>query len=187
MSVKNDFIMPIIVLLFICFFVSGALAVVNSITKPVIMQAEAERAAEQKKQIMPQADEFITLNIDSIRSEGNLPRAVTNIYRAANNTGFIVAVSIRGFGREDIKLLCAIDMNGRVIRASILSHSETDSYAARVFNERYIGQFWGRDRNGISVIDTISGATITSGAFKKAIEYSLEAFEVVTNRGIRYE
>ena len=187
MSVKNDFVMPIIVLLLICLVVSGALAVVNSITKPIIMQAEAERAAEQKKEIMPQADGFITLNIDNIRSDGSLPRAITDIYRATNNTGYIIAVSVRGFGREDIKLLCAIDMYGRLIRASILSHSETDSYSARVFNERYTGQYWGRDRNGISGIDTISGATITSGAFKRAMEYSLEAFEIVTNKGNRYE
>jgi len=179
MSMKKDFLMPIIVLLFICFFVSGALAVVNSITRPVIEYEAAYRAAEEKKVIMPQADNFEQLHIEG------LPRTITEVYRATNNIGYIFSVSVRGYGRDDMKLLCGVDMNGRIIRAAVLEHTETISFFNRVFNEQHRDQYWGRNKNEIEDIAAISGATITSTALKNAMRDSLTAFEIVTGQGVR--
>jgi electron transport complex protein RnfG len=180
MSIKKDFVMPVIVLLFICLFVSGALAVINNITDPVIKAAAAMRAAAAKKEIIPQADDFEQLTIDNLRNEGKIPRTVTEVHRATNDTGFIFAITVIGYGGE-IKLLCGVDPDGRVIRTAILAHTETQGLGTPIFEAPHAGQYWGRDKGGIEGIAAISGATITSVAFKNAIRDALTAFQFVKN------
>jgi len=189
MSIKKDFIKPIIILLTICFVVAGALAIINSITKPVVEENARILAALQKEKIMGEGVEFITaaddetLRIDYLRTLG-LPVRITDVYRAANGLGYIFAVSIRGYGRDDLKLLCGIDMDGKIIEttpdALVITHTETQSFFNRVFSDRHLEQFWGADINSIEAVDAVSGATITSNALKNAMRYSLRAFEIVT-------
>ena len=173
MNIKNDFIMPIIVLLVICLFVSGALAVVNSITEPIITEAAKIRAAEEKKRIIPDA-EFDLLNIE------DLPRTVTEVHRATNGLGYIFAVSVIGYGTEEIKILCGVDPDGRIIRAVVLSHNETQGLGTPIFEEPHAGLYWRKNKREIESVSAISGATITSNAFKRAMRDALTAFEIVT-------
>ena len=179
MSIKKDFVLPIIVLFVICLVVSGALAIVNNVTKPVIEKAAAERATDARKEIIPQADGFEIFDIEMLRSDNNMPRAVTEVLKATNDTGYIFTVTEIGYGGE-VNFICGISPNGRIIRAKVLSHNETPSFAARVFNESHLGQYWDTDRNGIEEIAAISGATLSSGAFKNAMRHALTAFEIVS-------
>jgi len=173
MNIKNDFILPIVVLLFICLFVSGALAVVNSITEPIISEAAKVRAAEEKTKIIPGA-EFELLNIEG------LPRTITEVHRAANGLGYIFAVSVTGYGTEEIKLLCGVDPAGRIIRATVLSHNETQGLGTPIFEEPHAGQYWRKNIREIEGVTAISGATITSNAFKRAMRDALAAFDIVS-------
>jgi electron transport complex protein RnfG len=124
-----------------------------------------------------------TLKIDYLRTKG-LPVRITDVYRAANGMGYIFSVSIRGYGREDLKLLCGIDMDGKIIEttpdALVITHTETQSFFNRVFSDRHLEQFWGADINSVEEVDAITGATITSNALKYAMSYALRAFEIVT-------
>jgi len=178
MSVKNNFVKPIVVLSVICLFVTGALAIVNSVTRPVIEEAAKERAAAAKREIMPLADEFEMLDIESPRYEGRIPRTVTEIHRAVNGMGYIFAVTVIGYGGE-IKILCGIDLDGNIIRTATLAQTETKGLGTPIFEEPHAGQYRGRDRSGIEAITAISGATITSNAFKNAMRYAFDAFAIV--------
>jgi len=175
---KKDFIMPIIVLSMICLFVTGALAVGNYFTQPVISAAAAERARQAMREIIPHADGFVSLELHG------LPGAVNAAYESTNNAGYIFIVTTVGFG-GNIRVMCGIDPDGRLIRTTVLSHEETPSFAARVFVESHVGQYWGRDISGIGGIYTVSGATVTSAAFKNAIRYAFAAFEIVRAGGVR--
>ena len=181
MSVKNDFIKPVIVLSLICLFISGALAIGNSITQPLIESAAAERAYAARKEIMPDADDFEPMDVYILRNERSLPRGITAIYRATNNVGYIFMITTPGYGGE-IKLICGINMDGRIIRTATLSHTETQGLGTPIFEEPHAGQYWGRDRNGIESIAAISGATITSNAYKNGVRDALTAFEIVSGR-----
>jgi len=174
MNLKNDFILPIIVLSLICLFVSAALAVVNNLTSPVIEAAASERAAAARKVIIPQADGFELLIIN------DLPRRVTEAYRATNNTGYIFMVTVIGYG-GDIHLIVGVDPAGKVIRSAVLAHNETQGLGTPIFEQPHAGQYWGRDRNGIESVEAISGATITSVAYKNAVRDALIAFDVIRN------
>jgi electron transport complex protein RnfG len=171
MNIKKEFITPIIVLMCICFFMSGALAVVNSITEPVIQAADAVRAAEAKAEIMPLAEGF-----DLLPLEG-LPRTIREVNRATNGIGFIFLVAVNGYGGE-MRFLIGVEPAGRVIKSKVLSHSETIAFFNRVFPNRS-DLYEGREISEIEGIEAITGATITSDALKTAMRDALTAFEIV--------
>lgn len=52
-SKKADVIKSIVVLAVICLVISGALAVVNSFTSPVIAAAAAERETQARQAVLP--------------------------------------------------------------------------------------------------------------------------------------
>jgi len=169
---KKDFIVPVLILSLICLFVSGALAVVNSFTDPIIKNNENERAQAARKEIIPQAEDFIKLEID------NLPNSIIEAYKTSNNAGYIFTVTTHGYGGE-IKLICGVDPKGFIIRTAVLSHNETQGLGTPIFEEPYSGLFWNKDKNAIESIDVISGATITSNAYKNSIRDSLLAYDIL--------
>ncbi|MCL2800166.1 MAG: FMN-binding protein [Treponema sp.] len=179
MSAKKDFIIPILVLGLICLFVTGALAVVNHFTYPKIKSDSAERAYIARSKIIPEADGFVLMDIKNI----GLPESIIEVYKTANEAGFIFTVSVKGFGRENMRLLCGVDIDGRLIKSNIndlvLSHTETPSYFNRAFSEIHLNRFWNGNKTDIEKIDAVSGATVSSNALQKAILYALTAFELI--------
>ncbi|MCL2832622.1 MAG: FMN-binding protein [Treponema sp.] len=172
MSIRNDFTMPVLVLAILCLLVSGALAVGNRYTEPVIEQAAAMREEAARKEIIPQAESFIPVE------NHNLPKSVTEVFATSNNTGYIFVTITSGYG-GDIKIICGISPGGKLIQTALIAQTETTGLGTVVFEKPYAGLFWGKDREEIQDIAAISGATITSRAFKKAIEDSFEAFKIL--------
>jgi len=182
MKIRFDVIQSILILSFICLLVTGALAVVNHFTYPRILSNIARRAYAARIKIIPEADEFVLVDIENLRANG-LPETITEIYKTTNNIGYIFTISVKGFGTGNMRLLCGVDMDGNIISSTkddlVLSHSETPSYFNRVFTDSYLNNFWRNDKNGIEEIDIVSGATITSNALKDAMRYALVAFELI--------
>jgi electron transport complex protein RnfG len=168
---KKDFVLPILVLSLICLLMSGALAAANMITRPLIEQAAAGRAEAAMKEIIPQAEEFIPLDI-----EEGLPKTVREIYEAGGGKGFIIIVSAQGYGGEML-LMCGITPDGKIIKSTVLSHSETPGFGDKVFaaaNER--------EARG-EPFDAVAGATISSRAYRNGLRDAVEAFEAI--KGVR--
>ena len=178
MSVKTDFIMPILVLTLLCFLVSWALAVGNSLTQPIIEEAAAQRAETARKDIIPQAAGFELLDMESFYNESQMPKTISAIYSTINNLGYIFLVKTSGYGGE-IELLCGITPDGKITKTAVLSQRETKGLGTPIFEEAHAGQYRGRDKNSIEDVQAISGATISSNALKKGIRDSLTAFEIL--------
>ena len=168
---KKDFFMPIIVLSLICFFVSGALAVVNNFTAPVIENAAAERAAAARKEIIPHADSFELIVIEGV------PRTITEIYRADNNKGYIFMIAVPGYG-GNIYMICGIDIEGKLLKTAVLSHTETKGMTDPVFSDPHESQYIGKDKN-LNNITAVTGATISSNAYRNGIRDAFIAFELL--------
>ena len=177
-NIKNDFVMPILVLSLLCLFVSGLLAVGNRLTQPVIENAAMLREETARRDIIPQAEGFTPFDINGINDV--LPKTITGVYTTTNNTGYIFMVTTTGYGGE-IKLICGIDTNGRIIKMAVLEHTETVGLGTPVFEEKHAGQFRGRDRTDIEGIEAISGATITSTAYKNSARDALTAYGIITS------
>ena len=171
---KKDFVMPILVLSLICLFVSGVLAIGNAVTQPVIREAAAQRAEAARREVMPHAEDFVL-----IEAEG-LPKTITEVFGTTNNVGFVFMISVTGYG-GDIKIICAIDPDGIIIKTVTLAQTETAGIATPVFDQEI--QYRGKDRY-LHGIDAVSGATITFNAYKNGIRDAFEAFEIV--KGVRF-
>jgi len=171
--------MPILVLTLLCLFMTGALALVNSITYPVIKAGAADRAFTAMKEIIPFANEFTKLEINREKFP-DIPETVSEIYTTDNDSGYIFIIYIRGYGGT-MKLICGINPDGKIIKSKVLAHSETPGFAATVFDRAV--KYEGEGKAFVSKLDAITGATITSNAYKNALLDAFSAFEAVKGGG----
>jgi len=170
--VKNDFVMPVLVLTLICLIISGALAVTNTITEPVIANGAEQRESLAMKEIMPQGDGFEPLDTSG------LPAAIGEAYRTTNNVGYVFVATVAGYG-GDIELICGLNADGKIIHNKVLKQSETEGLGARIAENPFSDQFDGIDKSQLDSVDTITGATISSKAYINAIRDVFTAFDII--------
>ena len=164
----RDYVFPILALSLICLVMAGALALVNDVTYPVIQEAAAVRQFEAMQNIIPAADEFAAIDL------APFPDSIVAAYRALNGAGYIFVARARGFGGE-MRIMSGLTANGEFIASTVLAHSETISFANRVFG--YRDMYEARGQNLLDV-DAISGATLTFRAYQQALNEALRVFEI---------
>jgi len=172
---RKTYVMPLLVLTVICLVVSSALAFMDSITSPVILDAAAERAQVAMAEKIPDATGFERIDLDSVN--GSLPSSIREIYRTNNGIGYIFIAAVNGFS-GDITVICGIDPGGRIISCSTLSNTETRGIGTILEQESFLAPFKGLDNN-LEGIDTVAGATISTRAYIHAIEDIFTAFRLI--------
>lgn len=167
----KDIIKPIAVLAGICLVVTAVLAYINLITSPIITAAEQEAAEQARMEVMPGANSFEQIDIE-------LPEGVTEAY-TSDNGGYVFMLSTKGYGGE-IKLICGIDAGGSITGISTLSHAETSGIGSKVVENGsgYREGYYGKTADNYSEVDAVTGATISSKAYKKALNGAFEAYEL---------
>lgn len=176
MSKKADVIKSIVVLAVICLVISGALAIVNSFTAPVIESAAAERENQARQAVMPEAASFEPLE------QSDFPEGVVSGYQgldsAGKTVGYVFTVEGKGFD-DTISVMCAIGTDGNILKCSTLDvSSETKTLGGKTANPEYTDQYIGQN-SSLDGVDSISGATITSTAYKGCVEKAFAAYELV--------
>lgn len=167
---KNDFVMPIVVLVLICLVVSGALAATNSVTEPIIVEGAIIRAEAARIEILPEADGF-----EQVALQEEI-YGVTDCFKATNGAGYVISVSGDGYGGNgSLSLMIAISEDGKIIATKTLANGDTKGIGSRVSEAAYESQFAGMDKN-LSGYSAITGATVSSGAYKSAVQNALAAF-----------
>ena len=179
MSQKKDIIKSIAVLVIICLVVSGALAVVNHFTAPVSAANAAAREDAARKELIPDADSFVQ------ETEVKLPEAVVSAFCAEKGgqaLGYVFTTQGKGFDGT-ISVMCAIDADGKIICVKTLDvSSETKTLGGRTANPEYTNQYAGKDQT-LDGVNGISGATITSTAYRGCVEAAFEAFRCMKEAG----
>lgn len=171
---KNTFsemIKPVLVLVLICLVVTALLAYVNTVTSPIIAKAEQSKTEQAMSEVLKEADSFEKLTLK------NIPESVTDAYRAENGAGYVFMMTAKGYG-GDIKLICGIKSDGKVEQCQTLSHSETSGLGSKITEDPYKSQYSGKTSDTVSEVDAISGATISSNAYKSAVEAAFEAYDI---------
>ena len=77
---------------------------------------------------------------------------------------------------EYILIRVSLTPDGRIIDCLTLSQAETNGFGSACAEEKFYGQFDGKTEESYNEIDAISGATMTTDGYKKAI---LRAFQSV--------
>lgn len=175
-SKKAGIFKSVAILVVICLCTSAALAVVNHYTAPVIQAAAAEREEQARQAVLPEATAFEPLDRD------DLPTEVVSVYQGKDSAGapvgYVFTVQGKGFG-GDISVMCAIDNNGTILNCSTLDvSSETATLGGKTTEAAYTDQYRGKDA-ALDGVNAISGATITSNAYKGCVETAFAAYELV--------
>ena len=107
---------------------------------------------------------------------------IANYVNYVKKTGagtFMIEIKTSGNYTADtpIVVLVVIDADGKVVDAQTVSHAETPSPGGMQLEDgKFNANFIGKDEAGAGEVDTVSGATFTTTAYKNAI---LNAFNVV--------
>ncbi len=157
-------IKSIVVLVCICAAVAVMLAVTNYITAPIIKENENAAANEALLEVMPNGKDFKKVDISAY----TLPKTVTEVYSEANG-GYVIRLTTTGYA-SGMNIMCGIKADGTVSGAKCLSSGETLGYE-KTYGENFVGL----DADGAAAVDTISGATLTSGAYRAAVADAFNA------------
>lgn len=167
-------------LLGICLVVALLLGVVNSFTKPVIDEAQAEKTAAAMRQVLP-ADEYQSMDA--------LPDGVLSLNKAVSGgetIGYVVEVEPSG-SQGKITMLVGVDAETKAVTGvSVTSQKETANIGTKVVNDqsvldRFIGM--SHEKGEITVnagenrFDGISGATVSSKGVTTGVNTALAAVE----------
>jgi Predicted NADH:ubiquinone oxidoreductase, subunit RnfG len=172
---KKDFFAPVAVLFAICLMISAALALTNELTVSIIEGAEKKAAEEAQIEMLPEAEGFTLVEND------HLPKEVTEIYRADNGAGYVVIMSVQGYG-GDVKIICGINTEGEIVNTKTLSHSETNGIGSKITGEEFATQFIGKDSK-LQGVQAITGASISSEAYIAAVKSAFEAYKIAEEGG----
>ncbi len=171
----KDIVKPIVVLACICLVVTAVLAYVNTMTAPIIQAAEEKAASEARAEVLTEANgQFEKLDVKG------LPEGVTEVFKGGNDTGYVIMMQSKGYG-GDIKLICGIRPDGSMEKVKTLSHSETSGIGSKVADNQsgYAENYTNKTAADYESVDAVSGATISSKAYKKAVGLAFEAFEKI--------
>jgi len=171
----KDIIKPIVVLASICLIVTALLAYVNMVTAPIIKEAQDKEAAQARSEVLSEAKDFEKLDADK------LPEGVTEVYKGSDNSGYVFMLTQKGYG-GDIKLICGIRPDGSIEAVKTLLHSETGGIGSKVVDNGsgYHDNYKGKTASDYASVDGVTGATISSTAYKKALGTAFEAYTIIT-------
>lgn len=186
-SQRNELLRLAITLCLIASLTSALVALVNSVTAPVIAKRSAEKTAQSLKEVMPLSERFeeVETELTSVISSDGKEVSVDGIWQAyvgQDSVGYCVKVSPKGYGGA-IETIVGISADGDIIGTKIVSMSETSGIGTKINDEEFLSQFEGKSGSITGVtsspskdqIQTVSGATKSSKAFLRGVNAALTA------------
>ena len=159
-------------LLIITSVVAALLAAVNSVTKPIIDQLNAEKTPKAIEAVLPGGGESIDFTDDT--------GLVSVVYKG--ESGYAIQVAPVGFDGA-ITMMVGVDFEGNVLGISVIDQSETAGLGAVCAAKTSAGEAFRGQFKGVSgtvavskdggELDAITGATITSRAVCRGVNAAL--------------
>lgn len=171
---KKDTLKSIIVLVSICIVIGAAMAGINMLTADKIAAVQAEKEAKALEIVLPENGGF-----EKLEDISSLPESVSAVYRDKDGEGIAMLLSAKGYdSSKPISIAIGFNNDGSISKCHVISCTgETSGLGTKIKGEGFLASFDGKsDMNGI---DTISGATVSSSAFLKAVEDAFGALTTV--------
>ncbi len=177
-----------------------ALSGVFALTEDTIAEQEALAAAEAYKEVLPEADSFQTNDAMSAAiaeldggvygedfGKVTINDAFEAVDASGNVVGYVISVTSGDGFDGDITLAVGFTTDGTITGLSFTTLTETAGMGMRVDEEAFKGQFVGRNVSSFTLnkaggstaedeIDSVSGASISSGAVVNAVNAALDFF-----------
>jgi len=170
-KVFKEIIQPFIVLVGICAVVAVLLAVIHSVTEPVIIDNQLKAAEETRSKALPEATSFREVEIDAELL------GIDSAYVDEGGAGYVLSAKRKGYGGY-VTVTLGLDTDGKILSIQADVSTETTGVGSKAGDEKYLSNYIGASGNADSV-DTLSGATYSSGAVKESVNAMLAAFEII--------
>ena len=157
-------VLSTVALVGICAVMAILLALTNFITAPIIEKNQEAAANAALLEVMPNGTGFEKIDFDA----SALPKTITDVYKEKSG-GYVFKLSTAGYDSGFI-IMCGVNADGTVSGAVCLEANETLG-KEKTYGENFVG----KNMAGVEAVDTISGATKTTTAYKNAIKDSLNA------------
>lgn len=161
-------LLPSVVLGVICLVVALLLAAVNSVTQPLIENAQEQKIQDTLSKVLPEGKNFKEIEIDG------LSELITAAY-CEDGGGYVFQMEVTGY-KPGLVILCGIASDGNVRGADFITSKETLS-AEVGLGEKYIGQNFDS-----FTPELITSATKTTTAYAEAIRTALDAFQILSEQ-----
>ena len=177
MSNWNKIFKPIVVLCAICVVITGALAVTNGATAPVILEATIRAQNEARNELLPEAEGSFS-EVKDVKVDN-----VDGVYAASNGTGYVITSNSKGYGGA-ITVMTAFAPDGTIKQLKVTEAAETPGFGSNVTDnksywERYAGLDGTQQLTLGQDVDGWSGATISSKALIRAVNSAIEAYNAI--------
>lgn len=182
MAKKESTLKNMLIALMVITIVSGGvLGFIYGLTKPAIDKVEENKNIKA-------INEVLKTDVAIATTEAKVIEDLTyNLAYDADGNFIGVAVktySMNGFGGK-IELMVGMLQNGIINKVSVLSQAETPGLGANMVNDKFKGQFDGKDPQTFTLkvkkdggdVDAITAATISSRAVSEAIQRAVDGFE----------
>ena len=182
MAKKESTLTNMLIALMVITIVSGGvLGYIYSLTKPAIDKVEENKNIKA-------INEVLKTDVSIAKTEARVIGDLTyNLAYDADNQFIGAAVktySKNGFGGK-IELMVGMLANGNINKVSVLSQQETPGLGANMVNDKFKGQFDGKNPANFKLkvkkdggdVDAITAATISSRAFSEAVDLAAKGFE----------
>ncbi|MDI6758835.1 MAG: FMN-binding protein [Candidatus Omnitrophota bacterium] len=155
------------ILSLICIAASASLAAVNSLTRlKIIEQARSEEEAGLIE-VIPDAQKFEPIKL----GEGTIYYKVFD--KDNKFIGAAFKASQKGYS-STIETIVGMKKDGVITGIKVLSQNETPGLGARIIEANFSSQFLGKNTEGLSDVQTITGATISSSAVIESVKKKAE-------------
>ena len=153
----------------------------NALTEAVAEEAQVVKTAVET------VNATTTELVDLSAYEG-LPSQLVQVSKTATGN-YVIEIKAAGYGitggdeyhpasGEYIIVRVSITADGRIIDCFTVSQAETQGLGDACADEKFYGQFDGKTEADYTEIDAISGATLTTNGYKKAIERAFSAVKI---------
>ena len=181
MAKKESTLKNMLIALMVITIVSGGvLGFIYSLTKPAIDEVNVKKNIAAINEVLKTDVKIAMTRTDTI------DEMVYNLaYDDANQfIGAAIKTSEDGFSSK-VELMVGILANGYINKVSVLSQQETPGLGANMSNDKFKGQFDGKNPADFKLlvkkdggdVDAITAATISSRAFTKAVDKAVKGFE----------
>ena len=166
----NKIYKPVVVLSVICVIVTGALALTNDVTAPMIEAATRAAQERARKELVPDAVSFEP--VDGISVEN-----VSEVYISDNGYAVITA-SAKGYGGP-VVVMVAFTPEDTILQVKVTQQTETQGLGSKIISDpNFQSSFSGLAAEQVELtdVDAISGATRSSKAVTAAVNSAIEAY-----------
>ena len=146
---------------------------------PAKEPAEVEEITKERGESFPGAD-LVEMDADLISEMQENVRTLQGVQEATENgevIGYVILVTPTSYGGP-MEVFTAIDVNGTIVQVDIGEHEDSPGIGTQVENPQYLNRYNGIDSPaGITEVDGIAGATMTSGGVKDGVNRAYTIFE----------